>query len=670
MALMSVKNLGFAFPGAQPLLSSIDFELQEGSFTVLLGANGSGKTTLLKQLHPILADTGTRTGSLLWRGAPLTAESEASEHIGFVMQRSESQIVTDKVWHELAFGLENLGMPQSEIQRRVAEISTFFGIQEWFDADVSELSGGQRQILNLASAMVLNPQLLILDEPTAQLDPISADSFIQMLHRLNYELGVTILAAEHELQKILPFATDLLFLAEGRLTLRGAPQAVIPQIMRRYPELSAAMPQSAQLFVESGGMKSVSRETGDDDGVEHGASDGDVSRETVRSGSPQSEQGKDVSRETSVGKSASGGVGESAHVSESDDLTSGSAVVSPRIPLTIGEGKQWLESLLGGAHTVQSAAARAAADHDTHASVASAAKREPAIEVRDLWFRYGVDGVGSAASGVGSAASSATSSVRGLTSAAGSDLIKGLDMTVYRGEVFALVGSNGSGKSTLISLLSGVLRPYKGSVKLEGKRLTSIAPETLFDHYLGVLPQDPQTMFVKPTVISDLATVFPAPRRWGKTVRSAEREERERAEITQGAEALGIAHLLERHPFDVSGGEQQLIALLKVLLLRPRILLLDEPTKGLDESAKKRLIELFAQLRKRGVTVLMVTHDIEFAARAADRAGLFFNGRVTSAEPVHRFFATNNFYTTSASRIARDWFPDAVTKDEVLACIR
>ncbi|MCI1935296.1 MAG: ATP-binding cassette domain-containing protein [Bifidobacteriaceae bacterium] len=632
MALISVRDFGFAFPQGEPLLHSVSCDVEEGSFTVLLGANGSGKTTFLKQLHPVLADAGTRTGSVLWQGKPLTRDSSAvsdsstaiAEDIGFVMQRSESQIVTDKVWHELAFGLENLGLPSSEIQRKVAEISTFFGIQEWFDKDVSELSGGQKQILNLASSMVMNPRLLILDEPTAQLDPISADSFIQMLHRLNYELGVTILVAEHELQKILPFATQLLFMAEGHIAVSGTPQEAIPQIMRRYPQYAAAMPQAAQIFMESR---------------------------------------TDVSRETS-------------------------AVTQRPIPLTIGEGQQWIESMLGEppqrtqkeragrepapvlAPTLKhesesgpvpaptpelSSAPKPASGLQTEAEEQSEDERVTApvaLEARNLWFRYG---------------------------AAEPDLLRGLDLSVRKGEILALVGSNGSGKSTLISLLSGVRRPYRGSVRLEGKRLTRIPEERLFDHYLGVLPQDPQTMFVKSTVSADLASVLPPVslvhrlpmvdrlRGRGNEEKLAERE---KEEIAQGAEALGITEVLDRHPFDLSGGEQQLVALLKVLLLRPRILLLDEPTKGLDEEAKKRVIELLQLLKNHGVTTVMVTHDIEFAARAADRAGLFFNGRVVSVEPVNTFFSSNNFYTTSASRIARDWFPEAVTKDEVIACLK
>jgi energy-coupling factor transport system ATP-binding protein len=244
------------------------------------------------------------------------------------------------------------------------------------------------------------------------------------------------------------------------------------------------------------------------------------------------------------------------------------------------------------------------------------------------------------------------------------DLVKGLNLHVHEGEIFALVGANGSGKSTLVSLLSGVNSPYRGRIELGGTRIERIAPRELYRNFLGVLPQDPQTLFVQKTVAADLKDV--AKRRRRKDDRD---ELRLQESIERGAEALGLMHVLERHPYDLSGGEQQLAALLKVLLLRPRILLLDEPTKGMDEVAKQRVIDIFHELLRQTVTTAFVTHDVEFAARAADRAGMFFNGDVVSVDRVHPFFSTNNFYTTSASRIARDRYPDAITKDEVIACL-
>lgn len=627
MSLISTHNFSFSYPGSEPILRSVNLEIEEGSFNVLLGANGSGKTTLLQQLHPVLAAHGEKSGEILWRGENVSRETnggsplsrrhvsretsrvgDIAEHIGFVMQRPESQVVTDKVWHELAFGLENLGLAGDEIRRKVAEIATYFGIEAWFDKDVSDLSGGQQQILNLASTMVLDPQLLILDEPTAQLDPISADNFIQMLHRLNYELGITILAAEHELQKILPFASQVLLIDAGEIVVADSPERAIPAIMNRYPQMRTAMPVSVQLAVGltgSAGKKPESEALAFVDADGNSVTEASAAGETERGPGP----------------------------------------VSRSLPLTVGEGKAWLRETMKNVSVsdIADSAVTVTSSASTHRTDA----KKAAIAAHELWFRYDKESP---------------------------DLLQGLDLSVDEGEIFALVGANGSGKSTLISVLSSILSPYRGWVKLGGTKLKNFAPKELFHNYLAVLPQDPQTLFVGKTVAEDLMDIgvhaHPLLGRRKKIHSKTAAEEGLRGVIEEGALALGISEVLDRHPYDLSGGEQQLAALLKVLLLKPRILLLDEPTKGMDEEAKNRVTDLLRSLQQEGVTTLFVTHDVEFAAQTADRAGMFFNGQVVSVDDVHPFFSTNNFYTTAASRIGRDWFPHAMTRDEVMECIR
>lgn len=652
MALLEVRDFSFAFPANgseiksqrtentdgselknQPqkdeestglVLSSVSMTIEDGSFTVLLGPNGGGKTTLLRQLHPILADTGTHTGKILWNNEALDAKYTAQKaRIGFVQQRSQAQIVTDKVWHELAFGLENQGLDAQLIRQKVAEVATFFGIKDWFHMNVSELSGGQRQILNLASSMVLNPQLLILDEPTAQLDPISTDSFLQMLHRLNYELGVTVLLAEHELHKILPYASQVLFMANGTVSISGSPREAVPHIARLYPQFVNALPLATQLFEAARGRQVVDSSVEASDRGDRG--DGSADPNSI-----------DVSRETIETSSA-----------------------EQAIPLTIGEGRRWLAQEVAvrtGTGSVSQLNGRVTStgftghegpvEHEVNAELAdpthpqwraATGRAKPAVEVRDVSFKF---------------------------SARDDDLLRDVNLTVNPGEIFALVGSNGSGKSTFMSILSGLRQPYRGRVTIEGHRLSTMDRSTLYNHFLGVLPQDPQTLFVHQTVFDDLADVF------SRSTHKVTVTENERARIESGAEAFGLTDLLGRHPYDLSGGELQMAALLKILLLEPRVLLLDEPTKGLDETAKQRTINLFRSLSSQGVTTVFVTHDVEFAARSADRAGLFFDGQVVSVAEVHEFFSTNNFYTTGASRIARDWFPTAITKDEVAACLR
>lgn len=206
MQMVQVKDWGFCYPGCEaPALSHVNFTIEEGAFVLLCGASGSGKSTLLSHLKREMAPHGTQMGVIEWQGSPLSAMSEkdSAQRIGYVAQTPETQIVTDTVWHELAFGLENLGMPAQVMRRRVAEIAHFFGIESWFRQKTDTLSGGQKQLVNLASVMVMQPSLLILDEPTAQLDPVAARQFLQAVQRVHEELGITVLLCEHTLEEVL-----------------------------------------------------------------------------------------------------------------------------------------------------------------------------------------------------------------------------------------------------------------------------------------------------------------------------------------------------------------------------------------------------------------------------------------------------------------------------------
>jgi len=250
MALLTVRNLTFTYPQqAAPALTDVSFSVEAGSFTALCGATGSGKSTLLRLLKRELAPLGDRSGAVLLDGRAQEAltDREAACTVGFVMQRPEQQLVTDKVWHELAFGLENLGLPQQVIARRVAEMACYFGIEDWYERPVATLSGGQKQLLNLAAVMAMQPALLILDEPTAQLDPIAAADFIATLRKLNRELGQTILITEHRLEEVIPACDQLLVMQRGRLLADAPPRTAAAQLSG-HPELLCAMPAAVRLY--------------------------------------------------------------------------------------------------------------------------------------------------------------------------------------------------------------------------------------------------------------------------------------------------------------------------------------------------------------------------------------------------------------------------------------
>ncbi len=548
MEILRVEDLSFRYPKAEkPALSHIDFTVESGEFIVLCGPSGCGKTTLLRLLKKEVAPFGEKTGSIFFEGAPQESLTCAGE-MGFVQQNPESQIVTDKVWHELAFGLENLGVPTDVIRRRVGEMASFFGIENWFRQKTDELSGGQKQLLNLASVMVMQPKLLILDEPTGQLDPIAASDFIATLQKLNRELGLTILLAEHRLEEVFPIADRIIMMEDGGILLNGEPRSIGPGLSKldAAHHMSCALPSAVRIW-----------------------------------------QGLDI-----------GGT----------------------CPLTVKEGREFLKRNYSG-QTVT-------------LPEPEYLHEEATVEMKNVWFRY----------------------ERDLP-----DIMRGVSVKVYRGEIFSILGGNGAGKTTALCVVAGLLKAYRGKILINGKQVKDYKGNTLYRRCLAFLPQDPQTVFALDTVRADLSEMTEM-----MEIDKSEREKR----LDEISARLGISHLLDRHPYDLSGGEQQKCALAKVLLSEPEILLLDEPTKGLDAYAKQNLRDTLRELKATGVTVLTVTHDVEFAAETADRCALFFDGEFISADTPRKFFAENNFYTTAANRMARELWKNAVTCEQVVECCK
>ncbi|SDB05280.1 ABC transporter ATP-binding protein [Eubacterium oxidoreducens] len=557
--IYQIENFSFYYPECEtPAIAELSMNIKEGAFHVLCGPSGCGKSTLLRQLKPTIKPHGTAKGIIRYDGAPigeLGARRESSE-IGYVLQNPDNQIVTDKVWHELAFGLESLGYDTQTIRLRVAEMASYFGIESWFRKDVSELSGGQKQLLNLASIMAMHPKVLILDEPTAQLDPIAASDFLETVRKLNRDLGTTIIITEHRLQDIIPYADRVFVMEEGKILCQGSPRDVGSSLKKQHSGSFLAMPIPMQIY------------------------------------------------------------------SEVDNVL--------ECPLTVNEGRAWLDALLDGCENAKMVVQDEKEDKKT----------DPIIEVKDVWFRYEKDGP---------------------------DVVKNLNLTVNRGEFYAILGGNGTGKSTTLSLISHLRTPYRGKILIEGRNIRKYSEMELYRGLMGVLPQSPQAMFLKKTVKEDLYAMLGGQRENAKEYDLP----MEKSKAIEGIASLTrLTPLYHRHPYDLSGGEQQRLALAKVLLLRPKILLLDEPTKGLDAEYKKFLGELLGKLVSKGITILMVSHDMEFVAEYADRVGLFFEGNLVTQRKTAQFFAGNNFYTTAANRMARHVFPEAVTGKDVIACLK
>ncbi len=550
MANFEIKDLTFTYPtSGRKALDRVNMTIEKGQYITICGKSGSGKTTLLRHMKSVLTPAGDREGKILFEGRPLE-EADAREQargIGYVMQNPDNQIVTDKVWHELAFGLESLGYDSKTIRMRVAEMANYFGIQTWFHRNVADLSGGQKQLLNLASIMAMQPAVLILDEPTSQLDPIAAADFLNTVRKINLELGTTILITEHRLENVLYCSDRVVVMDGGRIIAEGEPRKVGDQLKGENNDMFAAMPAPMQIFY---------------------AVDSDLD-----------------------------------------------------CPLTVRDGRNWMNLYFAGGDIRAPEIAAPCEDMEDC---------EDALVLKEVWFRYEKE----------------------LP-----DVLKGVDLNVPKGCLFAVMGGNGTGKSTMLKSICGICRPYRGKITINGKRVEKYKAAELFRRNLAMLPQDPQNLFVKKTVREDLEEMLS-----GKKMSRDEKD----AAIGSIAHTAEITHLLASHPYDLSGGEQQRAALAKVLLTEPQILLLDEPTKGIDDFFKIKLAKILGKMIAGGVTVIMVSHDVEFCAKYADRVSMFFDGSIITTNTPSRFFTSNSFYTTAANRMSRHLFKNAITNEDVI----
>lgn len=531
---IKIKNLIFSYPNSEKTaLNDINLTVNQGEFVTICGKSGCGKSTLLRHLKPILTPHGKTSGEIYFNGKSIydLSDREQAENIGFVMQNPDNQIVTDKVWHELVFGLESLGINSAEIRSKAAEMASFFGIQNWFYENVANLSGGQKQILNLASVMVMNPTLLLLDEPSSQLDPISAHDFFTMLERINTELGVTIILSEHNLSEVFPLSDKVVVMEDGKITAENTPYKIGEELKQN--SMFAALPTPTKIYYSLGNN-------------------------------------------------------------------------SGNCPITIRDGHKWLEK-------------QQINEHFEFKSEKNRINTEPILELKDVWFRYEKNS---------------------------DDILKGLSFKVHENEFYAIVGGNGVGKSTALSVISKINKPYRGKVFIND------------DTKVAVMPQNPQSLFLKKSVLEELYDA----------VFDVEKEKRKN-EIEYVMKLCELDNLLENHPYDLSGGEQQRVALAKMLLRKPDLLVLDEPTKGFDACFKRKLAMILKSLQKNGMTVLMVTHDIEFCAEYADICAMFFDGNIVSEAPPRKFFAENNFYTTSAKRMADGIIENAVLDKDVIRAL-
>ena len=558
MEILRVDGLKFSYPNQlKKALNNINFSIDEGDFVLICGESGCGKSTLLRHLKPELSPHGQVSGDIYYYSQKINdySSKQLASEIGYVLQNPDSQIVTDKVWHELAFGLENMGLDTQSIRLRVAEMASFFGIQGWFRKNVNDLSGGQKQLLNLASIMAMQPKILILDEPTSQLDPIAAKDFIDTLVRINKELSTTIIMTEHNLEDIYSVCDKVIVMEDGKVICNDTNYKVADILSGdKNHKMFKSLPTPSKIYNQLNGYL-------------EGAS---------------------------------------------------------KSPLTVKDCRQWLNDSMDELTITK------LDDTETEINI-DEKDREIAIELKDVYFQY---------------------------NKISEPTIRDLSFKVYKGEIYSILGGNGTGKSTTLSLVARQRKPQRGKIFINNIEMKKYNNKSLYENNLALLPQNPQSLFVFETVREDLEEVL--------ILQNKDREYIDK-EVKRVSKLLDIEHLLEHHPYDLSGGELQRAGMAKVMLLNPKIILLDEPTKGLDAYCKEEIGKMLMKLRDMGVTIVVVSHDIEFSARYSDRCAMFFDGSIVSEGTPKEFFLGNNFYTTVSNRIARNIFEDTLIYEYVVS---
>ena len=558
MEILRVDGLKFSYPNQlKKALNNINFSIDEGDFVLICGESGCGKSTLLRHLKPELSPHGQVSGDIYYYSQKINdySSKQLASEIGYVLQNPDSQIVTDKVWHELAFGLENMGLDTQSIRLRVAEMASFFGIQGWFRKNVNDLSGGQKQLLNLASIMAMQPKILILDEPASQLDPIAAKDFIDTLVRINKELSTTIIMTEHNLEDIYSVCDKVIVMEDGKVICNDTNYKVADILSGdKNHKMFKSLPTPSKIYNQLNGYL------------------------------------------------------EGANKS----------------PLTVKDCRQWLNDSMDEVTITK------LDDTETEINI-DEKDREIAIELKDVYFQY---------------------------NKISEPTIRDLSFKVYKGEIYSILGGNGTGKSTTLSLVARQRKPQRGKIFINNIEMKKYNNKSLYENNLALLPQNPQSLFVFETVREDLEEVL--------ILKNKDREYIDK-EVKRVSKLLDIEHLLEHHPYDLSGGELQRAGMAKVMLLNPKIILLDEPTKGLDAYCKEEIGKMLMKLRDMGVTIVVVSHDIEFSARYSDRCAMFFDGSIVSEGTPREFFLGNNFYTTVSNRIARNIFEDTLIYEDVVS---
>lgn len=486
MVLFETENLSFTYPKCDvKALDNINLIINKGDFLLLMGKTGCGKSTFLRLLKKEIAPYGNTDGHII----------NNSCYTGFVSQNPDVAFVSENVRGELAFALENAKMKNDDIAVKIGEVSSFFNLADILDKKICELSGGERAVVSIAAAMIVDVDALILDEPLAQLDPKATAQIISLLKRVNEELGVTVIMASHTCDGVVDFCDRLVIMEKGGILLNDS-----PDVLKNDDRALNYLPVYTSLF--------------------------------------------------------------------------------DKRPLTVKEAIPYADTL-------------------REISLESAEKTETAVKIKNVTFAYGKKE---------------------------KDIFSGLCFAAYKGRIHSVIGANGSGKTTLLKLIAGIKKAYSGKVKVNGR--------------VAYMPQNPQFLFTQDTVAQEIKK--------------------------ETAKRFGLSDYMNHHPYDLSGGQMQKLALAILSQQDFDILLLDEPSKALDTFSKKELMDYIKTLKENGKTVIIVSHDLDFAGDISDYVSFLSDSIITITGERRRVFSGLNYYTTQIRRITRPYLGSAVSVEDLV----
>ncbi len=539
MPLFQVENLTYSYPGTEkPALKEVNLEIREGEFLLVTGGSGSGKSTLARVLAGLIPDFygGTFGGKVFFQGKEMRTldRRRLAREVGMVFQDPEKQIVQSCVEAEIAFGLENLGLPPEEMSRRVAEVIGFMNLLSVKEAFTANLSSGQKQKLALAAVLAMQPRVLILDEPTSQLDPVSAEEILNVVKRLNEEMGFTVIMVEQRLERCFHLADRVLLLEDGQVLGAGSPPAEAREAVKRGLPF---VPPVARFFA---------------------------------------------------------------------------GLNAPLIPVTVKEGRRLLQSYINGKNPAGVAGVKPAVFRPKNLSTGKGSLKKSVITLQNVWFTY----------------------------PDGPEALKSVCLDIKEGEFVVILGENGAGKSTLLKVMAGLLQPGRGRVYVQGKEMGRKGIKDMRS-FIAYLSQNPNDYLFQETVEDELLFTM---NNFGLKDRRA---------VDEILKRMQLECYRRRNPRDLSSGERQRVALASVLVTRPGLIILDEPTRGIDLRLKAALGHFLEEETSRGKTVVMVTHDVEFAAEFAQRVIMMFGGRIVSDGEKHTVLGRSVFYSPQIGKLCR-----------------